>query len=152
VKETVRTRSEGIWRETSLLAVAGGLGFWLANFVISLTPIAAEYRGALSVSYLPMLLGALLGGLLIGFCVSWSLLRFFDRIPTQNPILKSLLLSFIALVTVTVLIEVPAKSLTATGNPLRYFFIAAMFNGLRLVALGLVIGYLYDRLNGPLRR
>ncbi len=64
------------WRKVLALAVVGGLGFWVANFGISLTPIAAEYRNALSISYFPMLLEALLGGLMIGFCVSYFLLRF----------------------------------------------------------------------------
>ena len=146
------TQSKVIWRNVLILAVAGGLAFWLANFTISLTPIAAEYRAALSISYLPMLLEALLGGLIIGFCVSYSLLRFFDRIPTRNPILKSVILSFIVLVIVTMLIEVPAKLLTTTSDALRYFLIGAMFNGLRILALGVVIGYLYDRLNGRVRR
>ena len=146
------TQSEGTWRKTSVLAIGGGLGFWVANFAISLTPIAAEYRAALSISYLPMLLEALLGGLIIGFCVSYSLLRFFDKIPTRNPILKSVLLSIIALLIVTMLIEVPAKLLTTTSDALRYFLIGAVFNGLRILALGVVIGYLYDRLNGRVRR
>jgi len=146
------TQSEGTWRKTSVLAIGGGLGFWVANFAISLTPIAAEYRAALSISYLPMLLEALLGGLIIGFCVSYSLLRFFDRIPTRNPILKSVLLSIIALLIVTMLIEVPAKLLTTTSDALRYFLIGAVFNGLRILALGVVIGYLYNRLNGRVRR
>jgi len=145
------TQSGKIWGKTSILAIAGGLGFWVANFAISLTPIAAEYRAALSISYLPMLLEALLGGLIIGFCVSYFLLRFFDKLPTKNPILKSVLLSFIVLIIVTMLIEVPAKSLTTTSDPLRYFLIAAMFNGLRILALGVVIGYLHDRLNGRVR-
>ena len=146
------TQSREIWRRASMLAMGGGLGFWVANFAISLTPIAAEYRAALSISYLPMLLEALLGGLIIGFCVSYSLLRFFDRIPTRNPILKSVLLSIIALLIVTMLIEVPAKLLTTTSDALRYFLIGAVFNGLRILALGVVIGYLYDRLNGRVRR
>jgi hypothetical protein len=80
------TQSKGIWRKASILAMGGGLGFWVANFAISLTPIAAEYRAVLSISYLPMLLEALFGGLIIGFCVSYFLLRFFDNIPTKNPI------------------------------------------------------------------
>lgn len=146
------TQSEGTCRKTSVLAIGGGLGFWVANFAISLTPIAAEYRAALSISYLPMLLEALLGGLIIGFCVSYSLLRFFDRIPTRSPILKSVLLSLTALLIVTMLIEVPAKLLTTTSDALRYFLIGAVFNGLRILALGVVIGYLYNRLNGRVRR
>jgi hypothetical protein len=134
-------------RETTMLAVAGGLGFWLTNFAISLTPIAAEYRAALSISYYSMLLAALIGGLLIGFCVSYFLLRLFDRLPTKNPILKSVILSFIVLVIVTILIGGPSSYL-ATGDVLRYFIIGTMFNIIRILALGIVIGYLYDRFNG----
>ena len=135
-------------KETIILAVAGGLAFWVANFAISLTPIAAEYRAALAISYFPMLLEALLGGLIIGCCVSYFLLRFFDKLPTQNPILKSIILSFIILIIVTMLIEVPAKFLTTTSDVWRYFLIGAMFNVIRIPALGIVIGYLYDKLNG----
>ena len=141
------TQSKEIWRKVSILAMAGGAAFWVANFAISLTPIAAEYRVALSISYLPMLLEALLGGLIIGFCVSYFLLRFFDKIPTKDPILKSVILSFIVLIMVTVLIEVPAKFLTTTSEALRYFLIGAMFNVLRFLALGIVIGYLFNRLS-----
>jgi hypothetical protein len=152
-KENERmTQSKGIWRRASILAMGGGLGFWVANFAISLTPIAAEYRAALSISYLPMLLEALISGLIIGFCVSYFLLRFFDNIPTKNPILKSVILSFIVLIIVTMLIEVPAKFLTTTSDALRYFLIGAVFNGLRFLALGIVIGYLYSMLNGRVRR
>jgi NhaP-type Na+/H+ or K+/H+ antiporter len=127
------------------------MGFWGANFAVSLTPIAAEYRAALSIAYFPMLLEALLGGLIIGFFVSYFLIRFFDRIPTRDPILKSVMLSVIALVIVTMLIEVPARFLETTGDALRYFLIGAMFDGLRFLALGAVIGYLYSRLNGRVR-
>jgi hypothetical protein len=139
-------------KETTLLSVAGGLGFWVANFAISLTPIAAEYRAALSISYFPMLLEALIGGLVIGFCVSYFLLRFFDKLPTNSPILKSVILSFIVLILVTTLIEVPAKFLTPINDALRYFLIGTMFNIIRIPALGIVIGYLYDRLNGSARK
>ena len=146
------TRSRGVWGTASILAIGGGLGFWVANFAISLTPIAAEYRAALSISYLPMLLEALLGGLILGFCVSDLLLRFFDNIPTKSPILKSVILSLISLIIVTMLIEVPAKSLTTTSDALRYFLIGTMFNGLMILALAVVIGYLYGRLNGRVKR
>lgn len=56
-----------------MLAIAGGLAFWLANFAISRSPIAAEYRAALSISYFPMLLESLIGGLIIGFCFALGL-------------------------------------------------------------------------------
>ena len=146
-RATGRSRRQKSYKKLFKLAIAGGLGFWAANFAISLTPIAAEYRAALSISYLPMLLEALVGGLIIGFCVSYFLLRFFDKIPTKNPILKSVILSFIALIIVTILIEVPSSFLT-TSDVLHVFLIGAMFNVLRILALGIVIGYLYDKLNG----
>jgi hypothetical protein len=127
------------------LMMGGGVAFWAANFAISLTPIAAEYRAALSISYFPMLLESLLGGLIIGFCVSYFLLRFFDRIPTKNPISKSVILSFIVLIIVTILIGGPSSFLT-TSDVLRYFLIGTIFNVLRILALGIVVGYLYKRL------
>ena len=136
------TQSKVIWRNVFILAVAGGLAFWLANFAISRTPIAAEYRAVLSISYYPMLLETMLGGLIIGFCVSYFLLRFFDKIPTKNPISKSVILTLIVLVLVTILIGGPSSFL-ATGDVLRYFIIGTIFNVLRFLALGLGIGYLY---------
>lgn len=129
------------------MAIGGGLGFWAANFAISLTPIAAEYRVALSISYFPMLLEALLGGLIIGFFVSYFLLRFFDKLPTKNPILKSVILSFIVLIIVTILIG-GLSSFLSTSDVLRYFLIGTIFNVLRFLALGIGIGYLYKRFDG----
>jgi NhaP-type Na+/H+ or K+/H+ antiporter len=143
--EEKMTRSKVIWRNVFVLAVAGGLAFWVTNFAISRTPIAAEYRAALSISYYPMLLEALLGGLMIGFCVSYFLLRFFDKIPTKDPIIKSVILTFIVLIIVTISIGGPSSFL-ATSDVLRYFLIGTIFNVLRILALGIGIGYLYRRL------
>jgi hypothetical protein len=151
MEKKIMSQSKVIWKNVFVLAVAGGLAFWLANFAISRTPIAAEYRAALSISYYPMLLEALLGGLMIGFCVSYFLLRFFDKLPTQNPILKSIILTFIVLIVVTILIGGPSSFL-ATGNVLRYFIIGTIFNVLRFLALGIAVGFLYDRLNESVRK
>jgi len=139
-------QSKEIWRKMLVLAIVGGLAFWVTNFAISLTPIAAEYRAGLSISYFPMLVEALIGGLIVGFGVSFFLLRFLDKIPTKNPILKSLILSSIALIIVTVILEVPSKFFTNTNDALHYFLIGALFNILRILALGIIIGYLYQRL------
>ena len=141
------TRLGGERPRVLVLAVGGALGFWLANFAISLTPLAADYRAALSIAYLPMLLEALLGGLIIGACVSYCLLRFFDRIPTNSPMAKSLLLALFAFAIVTLFLEVPAKFLTPMTDSVHYFLIASLFNGLRILALGAVIGHLYGRLD-----
>lgn len=134
-------QSKGFWKKLSILAIAGGAAFWLTNFAISLTPIAAEYRAALSISYFPMLVEALLGGLIIGFLVSYLLLRFFNRIPGKSAILKSVILSIAALIVLTLLVEVPAKFFPPVNNPVRYFLIGFLFNVIRIPALGLAIGY-----------
>lgn len=141
------TRSKVIWGNVFVLTVAGGLAFWLANFAISRTPIAAEYRAALSISYFPMLVESLIAGLIIGFCLSYFLLRFFDKIPTKDPILKSVILTFIVLIIVTISIGGPSSFL-ATSDILRYFLIGTIFNVIRILALGIGIGYLYKRLYG----
>jgi hypothetical protein len=59
------------------LTIAGAAAFWATTFAISLTPIAADYRVAFSISYVPMLFDSLIAGLIIGGCISYSLLRFF---------------------------------------------------------------------------
>jgi hypothetical protein len=142
------TQSKEIWRKMVILAVVGGLAFWVTNFAISLTPIAAEYRSALSISYFPMIVESLIGGLIIGFCISYFLLRFFDKIPLKNPILKSVILSLIVIIIVTILLEVPSHFLTSNSDPMHYFLIGALFNVLRILVLGMVIGYLYKKLYG----
>src|SRR4030065_2272242 len=101
--------SKGIWNKTFGLTRVGGLAFWLANFAISRTSIAAEYRVAMSISYYPMLLESLIGGLIIGLWVSYPLLRFFDEIPVKDPILKSVILSSIVLVIITILVGGPSS-------------------------------------------
>jgi NhaP-type Na+/H+ or K+/H+ antiporter len=143
-----REKPHKAYKNLYKLVIVGGAAFWATNFAISRTPIAAEYRAALSISYLPMLVESLIGGLIIGFFVSFSLLRFFDKIPVKDPILKSVILSSIALIIVTILLEGPARFLTP-GDALRYFLIGALFNVLRILALGMAIGYLYKRLYRP---
>jgi hypothetical protein len=144
--------SKEIWGKVGKLALVGGLAFWVTNFAISLTPIAAKYRAALSISYLPMIVESLFGGLIIGFFISYFLLRFYDKIPTKNPIIKSVILSLIVLIIVTILLGVPGSFLTNTEDALHVFLIGTLFNVLRILALGTVIGYLYKRQYGSASR
>lgn len=132
-------KPQGIVNKVFGLTLAGGLAFWLVNFAISRTSIAAEYRAAMSISYNPMLVDALIGGLIIGLWVSYLLLRFFDKIPAKDPIVKSVILSSLILVIVTILLGGPSSFL-ATGNVLRYFIIGTTFNVIRITALGIAIG------------
>jgi uncharacterized protein YacL len=141
---TKRQTSHEFSKKLYKLTVAGGVAFWIADFAISLSPIAAEYMAAFSISYLPMaLVEALVGGLIIGCCVSYFLLRFFDKIPTKNPILKSVILSFAAIVVIEVL-----STFGNLSNAYVYLLIDTVMNIPRILALGIVVGYLYDRLNG----
>jgi hypothetical protein len=111
------------------------------------SPIAAEYKAAFSISYLPMaLIGALVGGLVIGGCVSYFLLRFFDKIPTNKPILKTLILSFVAMLMIEVL-----STLVNPNNASVYLLIDTGMNVPRFLALGIVVGHLYEKLNGGAR-
>jgi hypothetical protein len=101
---------------------------------------------AFSISYLLLaLVEALVGGLIIACCVSYFLLRFFDKIPTKNPILKSALLGFAALCIVLILVYVAASR---TDDALHIFLIGAVGNVPRFLFVGIVIGYLYKRLYG----
>jgi hypothetical protein len=138
------TQSKGIWRKVIILAIVGGLAFWAITIAISLLPIAAEYRAAESISNIQAVwVGSLPAGLIIGFFVSFFLLRFFDKIPTKNPILKSVILSFAAIVVIEVL--------STFGNPSNayvYLLIDTVMNIPRILALGIVIGYLYKKLYG----
>jgi len=137
------TQSKGIWRNTLVLLMGGGLAFWVTSIAISLLPIAAEYR-VTRWSAQTVWVGSLPAGMIIGFLVSFSLLRFFDKIPAKNPILKSVILSFIALVIATILIEAPASF--ATSNVPYYFLFGTMLNVPRFLFVGIVIGILYKRL------
>ena len=129
------------------LTIAGGLVFWATSIATSLLPIAAEYRAAYSnwsiqtvwVYSLPL-------GMIIGYCVSYFLLRYFDKIPSKNPILKSMIISFIALIIAVILIDVPQSffGMRNSSDALYYFIVGVMFNAARFLLLGIVIGYLYN--------
>ncbi|WP_229232370.1 hypothetical protein [Sinomonas cyclohexanicum] len=140
-------RPVGLLGRASILALVGGLAFWLANLAISLTPVAAEYRAALGIAYVPMLIEALLGGLIVGFIVGYSMLRLFGRIPTGGPLTKSLVLTTVVLVVATLALEAPTKFLTALSEPWRYFIIGTVFNVIRFVALAVAVGSLYGRVD-----
>ena len=131
-----------------MLAAAGGAAFWITDFVIAVSPITAQYQAAFSISSLPVaLVEALAGGLVIAGCVSFVLLRFFDRIPGKNSIHKALILSF----SVMAIIEV----LSAIGNPAYAFVYLVLDTGMnipRFLALGWTIGFVFDKQNRKVLR
>jgi hypothetical protein len=129
------------------LTIGGGLVFWATSIATSLLPIAAEYRAAYSDwSIQTVWVGSLPIGMIVGYCVSWFLLRYFDTIPSKNPMLKSGILSFIALLIAVILIDVPQSffGIRNSSDALYYFLIGVLFNGARFLLLGITIGYLYN--------
>jgi NhaP-type Na+/H+ or K+/H+ antiporter len=149
-RREIMTQPTGFWKKTIVLTLAGGLAFWVTTLASSLLSISAEYRAAESISNIQTVwVGGLLIGMIIGWCVSYSLLRFFDKIPTKNPILKSVILSFIALGIVMILLEVPASF--RASDALHVFLIGVMLNIPRYLFFGIVVGYLYKRLYGSTR-
>jgi hypothetical protein len=145
-----RQTSYKFYMKALILTIGGGLVFWVTTIATSLLPIAAEYRAAYSNwSIQTVWVDSLLVGMIIGCCVSYSFLRLFEKIPTKDPILKSAILGFVALVIATILIDVPRSFLLpGPSDALHYFLIGIMFNVARFLFLGLVIGYLYKRLYG----
>jgi NhaP-type Na+/H+ or K+/H+ antiporter len=141
-----RQTSYEFYKRLYKLTIGGGVAFWATTIAFSLLPIAAEFRAAFSISYIQVVLvESLLGGMIIGCFVSYFLLRFLDKIPTKSPILKSLILSFVALVIALIMLG-GAASLLGPTDALRYFLIGAALNVPRFLSLGVIIGYLYNRI------
>lgn len=142
-----KTGSTILSKKLFKLTIAGGLVFWVTTIATSLLPIAAEYRAAYSNwSIQTVWVTSLLMGMIIGYCVSYFLLRYFDKIPSKNPVLKSMIISFIALIIAVILIDVPQSffGMPNSFDALYYFLIGVMFNIARFLLLGMVIGYLYN--------
>ncbi len=131
-----------------MLTFAGGAVFWVVTIATSLLPIAAEYRAAFpNWSIQTVWIASLPMGLMIGCCVSYSLLRLFTWILVKRPILKAVIISFAALVIGIILIDLP-MALHASSGALYYFLIGAAFNAAQFLLLATIIGYLYKRMYG----
>ena len=121
-------------------AVAGAAAFWLANLAISATPVAAGYRSALSIRYVPMLAEAAVGGLVLGGLVAFLLIHHPSKIPGFSPLAKALVLGAIALAVVTIGIEAPSKLASGVEDPGHWLLVATGFNLVRMLALAATIG------------
>ena len=142
--ETQATNRSKFYKNLLLLTVGGGVAFWVFTYPFSLLPIAADFRAALSISYFQVVIvESLIGGMIISGILSYLMLRFFGKIPTKNPILKSVILSTIALIIDLVLISVAA---IRTSNALNVVLIGAVLNIPRFLFVGVAIGYLYNEI------
>jgi hypothetical protein len=127
-----------------LLTAGGALGFWVTTFLTSLLPIAAEFRAAASIAYLPMVLvESPVGGAVIGGAVAYAMVHTRDRIPSVSPIGRSLLLAGVALAVATLIREAGAPP--ETDGDWAAFLTGTVLDLPRFLVLGTLIGYLYGR-------
>ena len=125
------------------LTIGGGMVFWAVTLASSLLPVAGQFRTALSIPHVLVLVASLPAGLFIGLCVSYCLVHYFDKIPTKSPILKSAILCVIALV-----VTESGITLTRLSDALYEIAVGAALDVVRFLLLGTSIGYLYKRLYG----
>lgn len=142
-----RQKPCGFCKRLFILTITGGAVFWIVSIITSLLPIAAKYRAAfLNWNIQTVWIASLPMGLIIGCCVSYSLLQFFEKIQSKRPMLKAMITSAVALVIAIILIDIPMFLHTSSGS-LGYFLIGAAFNAARFLFLGFAIGYLNKRLH-----
>lgn len=87
-----------------------------------------------------MLLEAAVGGLVVSSAVSMALLRIRGPVPVAGAMLQALALSAIALLLLTVAVEVPSKLRSGVADPGHWVIVASMFNVVRILALGVTVG------------
>lgn len=139
-------KSIEFYKKLCQLTFVGGIIFWITTIITSLLPLAAEYRAAYSNwSIQTVWINSLLAGMIIGCCVSYFLLRFYERIPAKDSIQKSLIVSTITLIITIIMIDVPML-ISEPSASFNYFLIGVLFNSVRFLFLGVGIGYLYKRL------
>jgi hypothetical protein len=123
------------------LAIGGGLVFWVVTLASSLLPVAGQFRTALSIPHILVLVASLPAGLFIGLGVSYCLVHYYGKVPTKGPIKKSVILSILALVIIEAGI-----TLTRLSDTMYYIAVGAALDVVRFLLLGVSIGYLYRRL------
>lgn len=136
VGQSARGSRSRWWRA----ALVGAGAFWSANLIISWTPIAAAYRSAFSIAYVPMLVEAAVGGLILAGVLAWVLVRHPGLIPAAGPMSRALWLSAAALLCLTMFVELPSKLASGVSDPGRWLLAATVFNVIRVLALGVAIG------------
>ena len=125
-------------------AVTGAAAFWLANLSISATAMAADYRHALGIRYVPMLVEAAAGGLVLSGVLTFMLLRRPSKTPGPNLLVKALLLGAATLVILTVGVEAPSKLASGVDDAAHWLLVATIINLLRILVLAATVGLVAD--------
>lgn len=119
-------------------AIAGFAAFVLARVATHLlVPNPAGFHTS------PLIdIGTVFLGAIVAFSIAWYLIRYYDRIPLDGPILKSVVLSALALVILDGL-----STLASQGNAF-YFAVYLVYEAATFAATGVAIGFAYGRLFG----
>jgi hypothetical protein len=91
-----------------------------------------------------MLAEAAVGGLVLGGVLSFLLVLHPSKVPGSGPVNRALLLGAVALVLVTLGIEVPSKLAVDVDDPVHWMLVATIFNVLRILALATAVGLVAD--------
>lgn len=120
-------------------ATFGVVAFVLARVATHLlVPNPAGFRTSPLIDFGSAFLGAI-----IAFSISWYLIRYYNRIPLDGPILKSIVLSILALVILGGL-----STLASQGNAF-YFAVYLVYEAATFIVTGVSIGFAYGRIYGP---
>lgn len=134
-----RAKTIAVHKMSYKLVLAGALAFLLSRALVNLVfpnpPPPFKLGPLFDVSLI-------IPSLIVGYAVAYSLVRYYDRIPFESPIAKSVVLSTIALLIIAVL-----GTLAAGGNGL-YFMVYVLYEAAIFTATGLVIGFGFVRIYG----
>ena len=137
--EARRTKSLGVYKMAYKPAIAGAIAFWLAG---TATRLILPSPPGLSPS--PWFsVGRLFWSIIVGGSVSYYLIWYFDKIPSKNPIIKSVILSSLALIMIDGLVM-----LFYLSNPLNFFLLFVSYEAATFIVAGVVIGFVHVKLYG----
>ena len=130
--------SLAIYKMSYKPAIAGVIVFLLARAATRvILPIPPS-----PIKLAPLLdIGTVILSIIACLAVAYYLVRYYDRIPFTNPILKSIVASTVALVILAVFATI------ASGNPF-YFMVYILYEAATFTATGAAIGFAYKRFFG----
>jgi hypothetical protein len=128
-----------VYKMASKPIIAGTIAFFLTGTATRLIlPIPPEFGPQPLFSF-----GRLFWSIVVAASVSSNLIWYYDKTPTSNPILKSVILSIIALVIVDAL-----EMLIHLDEALNFFLLFVSYEAATFVVAGLVVGFVHMRLYG----
>jgi hypothetical protein len=87
-----------------------------------------------------MLAEAATGGLVLGGALAFLLVHYAAEIPGAGSLSQALLLGAVALVLLTLGLELPSKLTSAVEDPVHWLWVATVFNVIRIFSLAATIG------------